>query len=91
VEHFCFNIQWHYGLNITQESDSAKYMCTKTLWSARHLVMENRGIEVAGFFSIWLSHPVVPNDICPKIYDVLIVKAEENALGHELSSCVLGV
>ena len=41
VEHFCFDIQWHYGLNITQESDSAKYMCTKTLWSARQLVIEN--------------------------------------------------
>ena len=41
VTQFCFDIQWHYGLNITQESDSAKYMCTKTLWSARQLVMEN--------------------------------------------------
>lgn len=41
VTQFCFDIQWHYALNITQESDSAKYMCTKTLWSARQLVIEN--------------------------------------------------
>jgi len=41
VTQFCFDIQWHYALNITQESDSAKYMCTKTLWSARRLVIEN--------------------------------------------------
>ena len=41
VTQFCFDLQWHYALNITQESDSAKYMCTKTLWSARQLVIEN--------------------------------------------------
>jgi hypothetical protein len=41
VEQFCFDLRWHYALNITQESDSAKYMCPKTLWSARHLVIEN--------------------------------------------------
>lgn len=41
VEHFCFDLCWHYGLDITQESDSAKYLCTKTLWSARQLMMEN--------------------------------------------------
>lgn len=40
VEHFCFDLRWHYGLDITQESDSAKYLCTKTLWSARQLMME---------------------------------------------------
>jgi hypothetical protein len=26
VEQFAFNLQWHYALNITEESDSAKYM-----------------------------------------------------------------
>jgi len=41
VEHFCFDLCWHYGLDITQESDSAKYICTKTLWSARQLMIEN--------------------------------------------------
>jgi hypothetical protein len=41
VEHFCFDLCWHYGLDITQESDSAKYLCTKTLWSARQLMIEN--------------------------------------------------
>ena len=41
VTQFCFDIQWHYALNITQESDSAKYMCPKTLWSARQLMIEN--------------------------------------------------
>jgi Transposase DDE domain/Transposase domain (DUF772) len=41
VEQFCFDIRWHYALDITQESDAAKYLCPKTLWSARQLVIEN--------------------------------------------------
>jgi len=41
VEQFCFDIRWHYGLGISQESDAAKYLCPKTLWSARQLVIEN--------------------------------------------------
>jgi len=38
---FAYNIQWHYALNITEESDSAKYMCPKTLWSMRNILVEN--------------------------------------------------
>jgi len=41
VEQFCFDIRWHYALGISQESDAAKYLCPKTLWSARQLVIEN--------------------------------------------------
>ena len=41
VSQLCFNIQWHYALNITEESDSAKYMCPKTLWNMRTAVIEN--------------------------------------------------
>lgn len=41
VQQYAFNIQWHYALNITEESDEAKYLCSKTLWNARNLVTEN--------------------------------------------------
>jgi hypothetical protein len=41
VNQLAFNIQWHYALNITSESDSAKYMCPKTLWNMRNMVVEN--------------------------------------------------
>ena len=41
VNHLAFNIQWHYALNITEESDSAKYMCPKTLWNMRAVVISN--------------------------------------------------
>ena len=41
VQQFAFNIQWHYALNITEESDSAKYVCPKTLWGCRNVIAEN--------------------------------------------------
>jgi hypothetical protein len=46
-----FNIQWHYALNIDEESDSAKYMCPKTLWNMRSIAVENR-LEALLFDSI---------------------------------------
>ena len=41
IEHLAFDIQWHYALNITEESDSAKYISEKTLWSWRQILIEN--------------------------------------------------
>ena len=42
IEQFAFNTQWHYALNITEESDSAKYMCPKTLWNIRSIVINKQ-------------------------------------------------
>jgi len=39
VDQFAFNLQWHYALNITGESDQVAYLCPKTLWTMRALVM----------------------------------------------------
>lgn len=41
VSQLAFNTQWHYALNISDESDSAKYMGTKTLWNMREAVYRN--------------------------------------------------
>jgi len=41
VNQLAFNIQWHYALNITEESDSAKYICPKTLWNMRSVVVDH--------------------------------------------------
>ena len=35
VDQPAYNIQWHYALDITEESDEAKYVSEKTLWSTR--------------------------------------------------------
>jgi hypothetical protein len=42
VEQLAFNIQWHYALNITEESDSAKYISEKTLWTWRQVLIEHK-------------------------------------------------
>jgi len=44
VQQYCFNMQWHYALNITEESDNAKYVSTKTLWNNRNIIVQN-GLE----------------------------------------------
>ena len=41
IQQYAFNIQWHYALNITEESDSAKYVSEKTLWNNRNIVAQN--------------------------------------------------
>jgi hypothetical protein len=44
VDQLAYNLQWHYALDITEESDEAKYVSEKTLWSTRQLMAEN-GID----------------------------------------------
>jgi len=48
VDEFCFDIKWHYALDIPGESDESKYLSLKTLWTLRHLVMA-KGLDVALF------------------------------------------
>lgn len=35
IEQFCFNIQWHYALNITSPEDAASYISGKSIWTMR--------------------------------------------------------
>ena len=51
VEQLSFNIQWHYALNITEESDSAKYISEKTLWHWRK-VLTKHGLDQLIFDNI---------------------------------------
>jgi hypothetical protein len=41
VRQLSFNIEWHYALNISEESDTAKYVSEKTLWTWRQILTEN--------------------------------------------------
>ena len=41
IEQLAFNIQWHYALNIPEESDDIKYLSPKTLWNLRDLFVKN--------------------------------------------------
>jgi hypothetical protein len=41
VAQLAFNLQWHYALDISDESDASKYLCPKTLWNMRKIVTDN--------------------------------------------------
>ena len=41
VAHLAFNEQWHYALDIPDETDESKYMSPRTLWAMRRIVMDN--------------------------------------------------
>jgi len=41
VEQFCFNVQWHYALNITNSKDTASYVCARSIWEMRRIMTEN--------------------------------------------------
>lgn len=41
VTQYAFNIQWHYALNITGETDTAAYISLKTLWNMRDILSAN--------------------------------------------------
>jgi hypothetical protein len=42
IEQLAFNIQWHYALNIPEESDDAKTISEKTLYSMRQVMIDNQ-------------------------------------------------
>ncbi len=41
IYQLAFNVQWHYALSIPEESDAVKYICPKTLFSMRKIIIEN--------------------------------------------------
>lgn len=61
VEQFSFNIQWHYALDITSNSDRAAYVCPKSIWTIRSIMAEH-GLYDAIF-------DVVGDELC-KVFDV---------------------
>jgi Transposase DDE domain/Transposase domain (DUF772) len=40
IHQYAFSIEWHYALDITDESDQASYLCPKTLWTMRFLLTQ---------------------------------------------------
>jgi len=40
VEQFCFNVQWHYALDITDASDAFSYVSLRSLWTMRDQLTE---------------------------------------------------
>ena len=41
VHQLAFNTEWHFALDIPDESDAAKYISPKTLWNLRKIITDN--------------------------------------------------
>jgi hypothetical protein len=41
VEQFCFNMQWHFALHITNATDAAAYVCPRSIWTMRRIMTEH--------------------------------------------------
>lgn len=51
IEQFAFNLQWHYALDITSGNEHETYMCPRTLWGMRDLVIA-KGLDGVLFSEI---------------------------------------
>ena len=56
-EQFCFNIQWHYALNITSPDDAASYIISgKSIWTmCDKLSTEEAYHDLFAIFLKWLA------------------------------------
>ena len=41
VRQFAFNLEWHYALDITDNSDTSAYVSLKTIWNTRELITKS--------------------------------------------------
>jgi hypothetical protein len=42
VEQLAFNVMWHFALDLDGESDAAKYICPRTLWTMRGILTKKK-------------------------------------------------
>ncbi|MCP4622954.1 MAG: transposase [bacterium] len=68
IGHLAYDIRWHYALGITDESDKAKYISEKTLWSTRQ-TMASHNLD-----------QVMLNKIAGKLADVFEVDTENQRI-----------
>ena len=51
IDNFALNLKWQYALNITDASDTASYVSTRTLWNLRDIVAQH-GLQDALFENV---------------------------------------
>lgn len=82
VEQFCFNIQWHYALNITSFSDAASYISHKTLWTMRdHLATDETYTEIFDS-SLQILVKLLNADLSKQRMDSVHIKSNMRNLGR---------
>lgn len=46
IDQLAYSIQWHYALNLPEESDQHKYICPKTLWRFHQILLRENLHEI---------------------------------------------
>jgi hypothetical protein len=82
VSQLAFNLQWHYALDIVEESDEAKYLCPKTLWNMRELVIENHLDDVLFECTTEVLAKVFKVDTSAQRIDSVHIKSNMRRLGR---------
>ena len=65
---FAFNIEWHYALDITDNSDESAYVSLKTIWNMRELITQT-GL-----------HDIIFNTVAEKLITEFKVSSENQRL-----------
>ena len=82
ISQLAFNIQWHYALDIVEESDEAKYLCEKTLWNMRELAIEKHLDEVLFECTTEVLAKVFNVDTSAQRIDSVHIKSNMRRLGR---------
>ena len=81
VSQLAFNLQWHYALDITADSDEATYICPKTLWNMRKIVTDH-GLDTVLFHQI--------TDKLARVFQVDTTKQRIDSFHIRSNMCRLG-
>jgi hypothetical protein len=82
VSQLAFNLQWHYALDIADEADESKYICEKTLWNMRTVVIENNIDEDLFVQSADVLAKVFNVDTSKQRIDSVHIKSNMRRLGR---------
>lgn len=82
VEQFCFNIQWHYALNITNYSDAAAYISHKSLWTMRDLMSTDESYNEIFDTALQTLTKLFQADLTKQRMDSVHVKSNMRNLGR---------
>ena len=82
VEQFCFNIQWHYALNITNFADAASYISHKTLWTMRNHLSTDESYTEMFDASLQALAKIFKADLSKQRMDSVHVKSNMRHLGR---------
>lgn len=82
VEQFCFNIQWHYALNITNFSDAASYISHKSLWTMRDFLSTDEAYNKIFDKALHTLAKLLKIDLSKQRMDSVHVKSNMRNLGR---------